>query len=94
MPPPTPASPSTQHHSCYVDSYLERDLRGGLLGRCQRLDELVIVEDIALGVAQQEQNPVLNFLQLLLHLGVCHHYSVRNGPAPSDFTTYACGIHT
>lgn len=50
-----------------------RDLGRGLLGRGQRFDQLVVVEDVALGVAQQEQDAVLNFLKLLLHLGVGHH---------------------
>lgn len=53
--------------------YLVRDLGRGLLGRGERFDQLVVVEDVALGVTQQEQDAVLDFLQLLLHLGICHH---------------------
>ena len=42
------------------------------LGRLQGGNEVKVIHGAALGGAQAEQDAVLNFLQLLLHLGVGH----------------------
>lgn len=44
---------------------LRRFLRGG-----QRFNQLVVVQDVPLGIAEQEEDAVLDVLELFLHLGV------------------------
>lgn len=43
------------------------------LALCESVDELLVVQDVALAVAQHEENLVLYVLELLLHLGVANH---------------------
>jgi len=53
--------------------HLGANLVGRDLGLRQRVDQLLIVQDVALRVGQHEQDLVLDLLELLLHLGVVHH---------------------
>mmetsp|Transcript_59670 Transcript_59670/g.172859 ORF Transcript_59670/g.172859 Transcript_59670/m.172859 type:complete len:697 (-) Transcript_59670:401-2491(-) len=55
--------------------HLLLDLRPDLLGVAQSLDELLVVQDVAGGRAQERQNLVLEFLQLRLGLrGIDHQF--------------------
>lgn len=62
-------------HQSHV--YLECDFGGCFLRRGQRLDQLVVIEDVAFRIAQQEQNAVLDILELLLHLRVGNHLKLH-----------------